>query len=392
MSKEIAFVGAGLSCAVIARHLAEAGVRCVLFEKRDHIAGNCHTRRDPETGVMVHAFGPHIFHTSNERVWDYVNRFADFGPFVNRVKAVTERGVFSLPVNLLTLNQLFGMNLNPKEAAAFVAEKAKPFKTGREETFEEVALSLVGEEIYRAFFYGYTKKQWGCEPSELPGDIIKRLPIRFTYEDDYYRDTYQGIPREGYTAMIAKILDHPGIEVKLNHPVAPTELSAFGHAVWSGPLDAFYGFRHGRLSYRTVFWKEERSEGDAQGTACLNNTSEKVPYTRTIEHKFFTPWEKHERTLLSTEYSKATEPHDDPYYPIRSARDLDMLDRYVADALEERAWSFIGRLGTYRYLDMHLIIEESLSFAERALAAIQGGAGREWPVFPIPREKICARS
>jgi len=387
MSKEIAFVGAGLSSAVIARQLAEAGVRCTLFEKREHIAGNCYTRRDPETGVMVHVFGPHIFHTSNEAVWKYVNRFADFGPFVNRVKAATARGVFSLPINLLTLNQLFGVNLTPKEAARFVEEKARPFKTGRETTFEEVALSLVGEEIYRTFFYGYTKKQWGCEPSELPGYIIKRLPIRFTYEDDYYQDTHQGIPREGYTAMIAKILDHPGIEVRLGHPFAPAEAVPFAHAVWSGPLDAFYGFRHGRLSYRTVFWKNERMEGDAQGVACLNFTSEQVPHTRTIEHKFFTPWEKHERTLLSTEYSKATEPHEDPYYPVRSAADLAMLESYVADAAREKAWSFVGRLGTYRYLDMHLIIEESLSFAERALAAVEGGTA--WPVFPIPVEKLC---
>ena len=387
--KKIAFIGAGLSSAVIARQLAEGQrVQCTLFDKRNHIGGNCHTARDGETGVMRHTYGSHIFHTSNQEVWDYVNRFATFGPFVNRIKAETPRGTFSLPINLLTINQFFGTNLRPKEAEQFLRKLAEPFRDGREKNFEETALSLVGEELYRNFFYGYTKKQWGCEPAALPGSIVKRLPLRFNYDDNYYRDTYQGIPYDGYTAMIEKILDHPSIEVKLGHAFDPGEAPAFDHVISAGPLDAWYGFRHGRLSYRTVSWTDERLDGDAQGVACLYYTSEKVPHTRTIEHKHFTPWEKHARTLLSTEYSKATEPHDEPYYPVRSERDLALLKEYVAEAKAEGGAgpSFVGRLGTYRYLDMHIVIEESLAFAAKALAALN--EGRDWPRFSVAEEKL----
>ncbi len=382
--KTIAFVGAGLSCAVLARELAErGGFRCVLFDRRPHLGGNCHTARDAETGVMVHTYGPHIFHTSNRAVWDYVNRFTEFGPFVNRVRAVTPRGIFSLPVNLMTLNQFFGKNMTPRQAEAFVRELGAPFRTGRERNFEEVALSLVGEELYRNFFHGYTKKQWGCEPSELPGAIIKRLPLRFTYRDDYYQDVYQGIPVHGYTPMIEGIASHPAIELRLGEGFARERAGEFDHVFWSGPIDACYGGRHGKLSYRTVHWTEERLDGDAQGTVCLNYTAEEVPFTRKIEYKHYTPWETHERTLVATEFSKATGPEDDPYYPIRSERDMAVLRHYVGEAREEKGISFLGRLGTYRYLDMHMVVEESLAFAARL-----GTEPADWPRFSVPEEKL----
>ncbi|SDU21334.1 UDP-galactopyranose mutase [Verrucomicrobium sp. GAS474] len=389
--KTIAFAGAGLSSAVLARQLADTGrFRCVLFDKRPHLGGNCHTARDEATGVMLHTYGPHIFHTSNKAVWDYVNRFTEFGAFVNRVRAVTPKGIFSLPVNLMTLNQFFGKNMTPKEAEAFVRELGAPFRTGNERTFEEVALSLVGEALYRNFFHGYTKKQWGCEPTELPGSIIKRLPLRFNYRDDYYQSIYQGIPLHGYTPMIEKIVDHPAIEVRLGEGLERDPVvngSEFDHLFWSGPIDACYGFRHGRLSYRTVYWSQERLDGDAQGTVCLNYTAEDVPYTRKIEYKHYTPWESHEKTLVSTEFSKATGPADDPYYPIRSDRDMATLRHYVEEAGRETKVSFIGRLGTYRYLDMHMVVEESLVYAERLLAA---GEGAAWPRFSIADEKVLA--
>lgn len=387
--KRIAFAGAGLSCAVMARQLAEIeGVSCTLFEKKNHVGGNCHTSRDPETGVMVHNYGPHIFHTSNEAVWNYVNRFASFGPFVNRVKAVTPRGVYSLPINLLTLNQFFGRNFSPKEAQTFVTELARPFKGLDEKTFEGVALGLVGEELYQNFFYGYTKKQWGCEPRLLPGDVIKRLPLRFNYDDNYYRDFHQGIPREGYTAMIEGILSHPSITVKLGQSVEPGEWKDFDHVVYSGPIDAFHGFRHGRLSYRTVYWKTERLDGDAQGVACLNYTAEDVPHTRTIEHKHFAPWEEHAKTVFSTEYSKATTPQDEPFYPVRAASDLEMLRHYIDEAKKAPSTSFVGRLGTYRYLDMHIVIEESLRFADQLAKSL--AEGTRPATFPVSEEKLLA--
>lgn len=381
--KSYLIVGAGFSGAVCARQLAEQGHRSLVVDARPHIAGNCHTERDSDTQVMEHVYGPHIFNTSNQAVWDYVRRFGEFMPFTNRVKASTSRGIFSLPINLYTINQFFGVKLNPKEATAFIAGKADA-SIRDPQNFEEQALKFIGRELYEAFFYGYTKKQWGCEPTELPASILKRLPVRFNYDDNYYNSTYQGIPRDGYTEIIRCILDHPSIEVRLNTSWEPAMADDFAHVFFTGPIDAFFGHRHGRLGYRTVFWEKETHTGDFQGNAVINYTEATEPYTRIHEHKHFAPWETHEKTNVFTEFSKETSAKDIPYYPKRLAADKTVLAKYREEAEASSGVSFLGRLATYRYMDMHHVIGEALDFAGAFLAAQATGA--KPPVFPNKEE------
>ena len=364
-------VGAGLSGAVLARELASRlDCTVTIFDERSHIAGNCHTQRDAQSGVMLHAYGPHIFNTDREDVWNYVNRFAEFRPFVNRVKAATKRGVFSLPINLHTINQFFGRSFNPTEARQFIASLGDK-GIGEPANFEEQALKFLGREIYETFFYGYTKKQWGCEPSALPASILKRLPVRFNYDDNYYDVPFQGIPMEGYTGMINRILDYERISVHLDTRYERQSDRNFDHIFYSGALDAFFGHQLGRLSYRTVVFERIDASGDYQGNAVINYPEMDVPHTRIHEHKHFTPWEEHDKTVAFREFSKETSPTDIPYYPKRLADDMGILRAYRAMAEKEDGVSFLGRLGTYRYLDMDQVIAESLDFANRFVQAIQ---------------------
>jgi UDP-galactopyranose mutase len=380
-TRRIGIAGAGFAGAVIARQLVESGnYECVVFDERKHVAGNCHTTRDEATGVMVHEYGPHIFNTSREDVWEYVNQWGKFGNFVNRVKAVTRRGVFSLPLNLLTINQFFGKSMRPDEAREFVASLGD--STIREpESFEEQALKFVGRDLYENFFLGYTKKQWGVDPKELPASILKRLPIRFNYDDGYFNQKYQGIPLEGYTKIVERILDHDKIEVKLGTRFDPKQKDEFDHVFWSGPLDAWFDFRLGRLAYRTLVFEKFRAKGDYQGNAVINYCEENVPYTRISEHKYFTPWEEHENTVCFKEYSKLMEPGDVPYYPLRLNHDKALLQDYIRMAEKEEKVTFCGRLGTYRYLDMHQVIGESLDLAKTCLTT--DPSVKRWPSFSV---------
>ena len=362
----ILIVGAGLSGAVIGRELAQAGHKITIMDARDHVGGNCHTERDPETGVMVHTYGPHIFHTDDAGVWDYVNRFATFRPYKNRVKSTVGGQVYALPVNLHTINQFFGTALRPSEARAFIAEKAEPIE--EPQTFEEQALAFVGRDLYEAFFKGYTEKQWGCAPSDLPASILKRLPLRFNYDDNYFFHKFQGMPQDGYTAMIAAILDHPGIAVKLGTVYDPDQGGDWDHVFWSGPLDGYFGYRLGRLGYRTLDFERFTDTGDWQGCAVMNYGDRDVPFTRITEHKHFSPWESHEKTVLYREYSRAAGPDDIPYYPIRLVQEKDLLARYVDLAQATPGVTFVGRLGTYRYLDMDVTIREALETATSFLS------------------------
>ena len=375
MTTSIAIIGAGFSGAVLARELAENGnYKIQVFDSRPHVAGNCHTERDPDTDVMVHKYGPHIFHTNREDVWAYVNKWGKFGAYTNRVKAVTKRGVFSLPINLLTINQFFGKRLSPAEARDFVGSLGDP--TIREaKTFEEQALKFLGRDFYETFFYGYTKKQWGVDPSELPASILKRLTVRFNYDDNYYASKYQGIPIDGYTKIVESILDHPAINVRLGEKFDPDAKADYAHVFYSGPLDGFYRFQFGRLQYRSIVFEPFIESGDYQGNAVINYCEESVPYTRVAEHKHFTPWETHERTICYREYSKATGPDDTPYYPMHLEKDKALLRSYQDLASRETNVTFIGRLGTYRYLDMHMVIGESLDLAKLCLSK----ARSEWP-------------
>ena len=376
---KVLVVGAGFSGAVLARQLAElAGIESIVVDERGHIGGNCHTERDPETSVMIHRYGPHIFHTDNENVWNYVRKFADFGPFVNRVKASIDRGIFPLPINLHTINQFFGVKLGPEAARAFLAAKADQ-SIAEPENFEEQALKFVGRELYEAFFLGYTRKQWGCDPKELPASVLKRLPVRFDYNDSYYNSRYQGIPREGYTEIIRRILDHPLIKVDLGQRFEPDMSRGYAHVFFTGPIDSYFGYSEGRLGYRTVYWKEKVANGDFQGNAVMNYPELSVAYTRIVEHKHFAPWEEHERTNVFWEYSKETAPGDIAYYPKRLAHDKKVLSSYRALAEQTRRVSFLGRLATYRYMDMHHVIGEALDLAERWLTAHRDR--RQLPVF-----------
>lgn len=368
----ILLVGAGLSGAVIGRALAEAGHQCRVIDSRDHVGGNCHTERDADSGVMMHVYGPHIFHTDDEGVWDYVNRFADFVPFQNRVKTTSGGAVHSLPINLLTINQFFGQTLRPDEARAFLETRADTSITDPQ-NFEEQALRFVGRDLYEAFFKGYTEKQWGCSPRDLPASILKRLPVRFNYDDNYFFHRFQGMPRDGYSAMIAAILDHPGITTDLNTPYDPAMAGDCDHVFWSGPLDGFFGYGLGRLGYRTLDFERFDHDGDYQGCAVMNYGDREVPYTRITEHKHFSPWETHDKSVCYREYSRAAGPDDIPYYPIRLVREKALLEDYVRLAQDTPRVTFVGRLGTYRYLDMDVTIREAMDTARDFLDCAAGG-------------------
>ena len=374
-------VGAGFSGAVLARSLAEGlDCRVRIVEERPHIAGNCHTERDRATGIMVHKYGPHIFNTDQDLVWKYVNRFGTFRPFVNRVKAMTARGVFSLPINLHTINQFFGKTFNPATAKAFI-ESIGDKTIAEPQNFEEQALKFIGRDLYEAFFYGYTRKQWGCEPRELSASILKRLPVRFNYDDNYYSNAWQGIPEGGYSAIVAKILDHPAIEVDLNRRFNPRSGLNGDHVFYTGPLDAYFDHSLGRLSYRTVTFERGERQYDFQGNAVINYCDANVPFTRIHEHKHFTPWEEHENTVFFREYSKETGQNDIPYYPKRLAKDKSLLAEYRRLAMNERGVSFLGRLATYRYMDMEKVIGEALAFGPVFIEAFKTSP-QNLPVFP----------
>ena len=380
MNRKIAIAGAGFAGAVLARELAESGrFDVTVFDRRPHVAGNCHTFRDKQTNIMLHEYGPHIFNTSSEEVWRYVNNWGEFRPFVNRVKAVTERGVFSLPVNLLTINQFFDRAMDPREARAFIDTKADR-SIEEPQNFAEQALKFLGAELYENFFRGYTQKQWGVDPRELPASILKRLPVRFNYDDNYYNQTYQGIPVEGYSAMVTRILDHGAITLKLATDFDPAMGKDYDHTFWSGPIDGYFAYEFGRLRYRTVAFERFDYDGDYQGNPVINYCSTEVPFTRIAEHKHFTPWETHDKTVCFREYSRATGPEDTPFYPLRLAEDLDLLNAYAKRATSERNLSFIGRLGTYRYLDMHVVIGESLALSRACLTQDL----ESWPRFSGP--------
>jgi UDP-galactopyranose mutase len=382
MPHKFLIVGAGFSGAVLANQLAkELDCTIDVWDERDHVAGNCHTKRDAETNVMVHEYGPHIFNTDKKEIWDFVNSFVEFKPFINRVKANYKGNIYSLPVNLHTINQFFNKTFGPEEAKAFIESLGDKTITDPQ-SFEEQALKFLGEELYHAFFYGYTKKQWGCEPSELPASILKRLPVRFNYNDNYYNNPYQGIPVNGYTELVEKLLDSEKINITLNKKFKfSIELfDEYDHIFYTGPIDAFFDYKFGRLGYRTVTFEKYTADGDHQGNAVINYCDETVPYTRVHEHKHFAPWEEHEKTVYFTEFSKETTEEDIPYYPKRLDADKKILEAYRAEAMQSSNLSFLGRLATYRYMDMHHVIGEALHFSQSFILSFN--TDNKPPVFP----------
>ena len=366
-----AIVGAGFSGAVVARELAQAGHSIVVFDARDHVAGNCFTARHA-TGVMVHTYGPHIFHTQHEHVWQYINKFGEMMPYQHRVKAISKKTMYSLPVNLKTINQFFNRDFDADEAEKFIASKADTTITDPV-SFEDQGLRFVGRELYEAFFAGYTSKQWGVDPKELPASILARLPVRFNDDDTYFSHPYQAIPKDGYTPIVEAILNHDGIKLYLSTRFSPTESKEFGsfdHIIWTGPIDAYFGFEFGRLGYRTLDFVPEVADGDYQGHPVVNYCDTDVPYTRITEHKHFAPWESHDKTVVYREFSRLCDEADTPYYPIRLVKEKEQLLNYVQRARDAKGVTFIGRLGTYRYLDMDVTIHEALLASKTMLECI----------------------
>ena len=380
MAYRFLIVGAGFSGCVLANQLAST-LDCSIdiWDERNHMGGNCHTERDAATGIMVHQYGPHIFNTDKKEIWDFVNRFVEFRPYVHRVKAMSRGKIYSLPVNLYTINQFFDKTFSPAEAASFLETLADKTITDPQ-NFEEQALRFIGKDLYQAFFYGYTKKQWGCEPAELPASILKRIPVRFNFDDNYHNNIYTGIPVEGYTAVMQKMINHPSVTLTLNKKFVPQDdRSLYDHIFYTGPIDAFFNYEHGRLGYRTVTFEKNYADGDYQGAAQINYCDVNIPYTRVTEHKHFTPWETHNKTIFFTEYSKETTPADTPYYPKRLTADKQLLKQYRTAAEQQSKVSFLGRLATYRYMDMHHVIGEAIEFANQFAASIKEDQRR--PVF-----------
>jgi UDP-galactopyranose mutase len=376
-TRHVGIAGAGFSGAVIARGLAEAGCEISVFEARDHIAGNCHTARDPN-GVMVHRYGPHIFHTNDDEVWSFVNRYAEMERYDHRVFTTTRSGVYSMPVNLLTINQLLGTTMSPTEAAAFL-EQGRTRTSEPPGSFHDAALASIGPVLFEEFFQGYTEKQWGRSTADLPASVFGRLPVRTDYRSSYFSHPHQGIPRLGYTVMVERILDHPSIDVRLATPIDAKALDQFDHAVWTGPLDAYFDFSEGRLPYRTLDFEEEDHLGDFQGCPVMNYAERSVPFTRITEHKHFAPWESHERTTIFREFPREHREGDIPYYPVRLAHGQALLDRYVELALGTSTVTFAGRLGTFRYIDMDVTIREALDTTAALIDAFITGSSP--PVF-----------
>lgn len=363
-------VGAGFSGAVIARQFADRGHRVTVVDAREHVAGNCHTARDSEVGVLEHIYGPHIFHTDNPAVWEYVNKFGEFAPYRHQVFATIDNEVYSLPINLHTINQFFRSGFRPTEAKEFLNRRTEANAT-EAVSFEEAAIKSVGVELYEAFFYGYTVKQWGRHPREIPASVFGRLPVRFTYDTNYFFHRFQGIPRHGYTNIVQNILDHQLITVSLGEQLSREDRALFKHVFWTGPIDAYFGCIEGSLEYRTLRFEREVLLGDFQGCAVMNYPKLDVRHTRVTEHKHFAPWESHQKSVIYREFSDECRVGDIPYYPVRLTNDKSILHIYTKMAQEEKDITFLGRLGTYRYIDMDVAIREALETANESLACIE---------------------
>ena len=372
---DLVVVGAGLFGLTVAQQAAEkAGATVHIIDVRDHIGGNAYSYFDEETGAEIHKYGAHLFHTSNARVWEYVNRFTEFTDYVHRVYTTHNGEVFPLPTNLGTINQFFRAHYTPAEAKALIAEQAGELAGQDPQNLNDKGISLIGRPLYEAFIKNYTAKQWQTDPSELPASIINRLPVRFNYDNRYFKDTWEGLPKDGYTAWFERMIDDPRITVSLNtdffdesQPFNKTALNAAGvPVVYTGPVDRYFDYALGDLQWRTVDFKEVRyDEDDHFGCPVMNFADADVPYTRAIEFKNFNPErhdsQNHERTVVWEEYSRFAERGDEPYYPINTEADRELYARYVELEQTVPNTVFGGRLGTYKYYDMHQVIDTALT-------------------------------
>lgn len=364
-------IGSGLYGSVFAQQAKAAGKKVLVIDKRNHIAGNVYTEK--VEGIDFHKYGAHIFHTNNKAVWNYVNKFVEFNRFTNSPVANYKGELFSLPFNMYTFNRMWGV-VTPEEAAAKIAEQKAAAGIAEPKNLEEQAISLVGTDIYEKLIKGYTQKQWGRPCKELPSFIIKRLPVRLTFDNNYFNALYQGIPVGGYTRLVENLLE--GIEVRLgvDYLENKAELDALAEkVVYTGPIDAYYGYKLGALEYRSVRFETELLDiPNFQGNAAVNYTDAETPYTRIIEHKWFT-FGKDERgndlpkTVISREYSSEWHPGDEPYYPVNDEKNSALYAKYKALAEQEEKVIFGGRLGEYKYYDMDAVIAAALAAAETVI-------------------------
>ncbi len=373
MNADLVVVGSGFFGLTIAERCAsELGLKVLVLDRRHHIGGNAYSEPDPDTGIEVHVYGAHLFHTSNKKVWDYVNRFTEFTSYQHRVYTNHDGQVYPLPINLGTINQFFDAAYSPDEARALIKEQSAELGEKEPENFVEKGISLIGRPLYEAFIAHYTAKQWQTDPEELSADIISRLPVRYTYDNRYFNDTYEGLPKDGYTAWLEKMADHPNIEVRLNTDFFDVKDDILGTVpvVYTGPVDAYFEFCEGELSWRTLdFEREVVPTGDYQGTPVMNYPDEGVPFTRIHEFRHFHPEREYpgDKTVIMREFSRFAEKGDEPYYPVNTSEDREKLLKYRELAKKEPDVLFGGRLGTYKYLDMHMAIGSALSMFENKL-------------------------
>jgi len=378
VNADLVVVGSGFFGLTIAQQCAQnLGLNVVVLERRNHLGGNAYSEVDPETGIEVHRYGAHLFHTSNERVWEYVNRFTAFTNYQHRVYTTFRGQVFPLPINLGTINQFFDAAYSPDEARALIAEQAAEFSSAEAGNLEEKGISLIGRPLYDAFIKEYTAKQWQTDPRLLAAEIISRLPVRYTYNNRYFDDTHEGLPVDGYTPWLEKMASHDRIDLRLGTDFFDTsqeinKANVVGNipVVYTGPVDQYFDYARGQLAWRTLdFQREVMATSDFQGTSVMNYADADVPYTRVHEFRHFHPEREYApgKTVIMREFSRFAKGDDEPYYPVNTPRDREQLLEYRDLGRNESGVLFGGRLGTYKYLDMHMAIGAALSMVDNKL-------------------------
>jgi UDP-galactopyranose mutase len=378
VNADLVIVGSGFFGLTVAQQCAQnLGLSVVVVDRRSHIGGNAYSEKDTETGIEVHRYGAHLFHTSNERVWEYVNRFTAFTNYQHRVYTNFRGQVFPMPINLGTINQFFDAAYSPDEARALIAEQAAEFSTSEASNLEEKGISLIGRPLYEAFIKDYTAKQWQTDPRLLAAEIISRLPVRYNYDNRYFSDTHEGLPVDGYTPWLEKMASHDRIEVRLDTDFFDSsqeinKANVVGNipVVYTGPVDQYFDYSQGRLGWRTLdFEREVKPTGDFQGTSVMNYADPEVPYTRIHEFRHFHPERDYaaDKTVIMREFSRFAKGSDEPYYPVNTPQDRDQLVKYRDLGRAESGVLFGGRLGTYKYLDMHMAIGAALSMVDNKL-------------------------
>ncbi|MDT0119390.1 UDP-galactopyranose mutase [Kocuria sp. PD6] len=379
MNTDLVVVGSGLFGLTVAERAArEMGLKVTMIDRRSHLGGNAYSENEERTGIEVHRYGAHLFHTSNERVWEYVNRFTAFTNYVHRVYTRHKGEVFPMPINLGTINQFFRAAYSPGEARDLIREQAGELAGTDPQNLNDKGIQLIGRPLYEAFIKHYTGKQWQTDPKDLPASIISRLPVRYTYDNRYFNDTHEGLPVDGYTAWLERMADHPNIDVRLDtdffddsQEFSKSNVVGQVPVVYTGPVDRYFDYAQGDLSWRTIDLEEEVLDiEDFQGTSVMNYPDEDVPFTRIHEFRHFHPERDYTKdaTVIMREFSRFAEKGDEPYYPVNTQADREKLLAYRDLAKGESSVLFGGRLGTYKYLDMHMAIGSALSMVDNKIA------------------------